>query len=127
MELMIPIATLELGETVSRKCAYIKKIYPLDNKVSEVVRNQSKIDVVIDYEEVARFSDTITIKIRELKAEIYNYVGYQFNLNSNREKAEALSRFVTLTEKTNSGAFSVKSESLSRLGHPFSYNATQVC
>ena len=113
-----PVATLELGEHMMRKFSYIKKIYPLDNRASEVIRNQSKIDVKIDFNSVLPFKEEVEHKLRNVRRQMFEITGYQFNPNSNREKAEALSRFVTLTDKTSSGAFSVKSEVLEKIDHP---------
>jgi len=113
-----PIATLELGETLMRKFPQIKRIYPLDNKVAELVRQGSKLHLAVDYDEVARYKELAELRLRNIRQEIFHITGYQFNLDSTREKGEALSRFVTLTVKTGKGQFSVKNEVLKDIDHP---------
>ena len=68
-----PIATLELGETVQRKCPYIKKIYSLDNRVSEVVRQLTKINISIDFDEVNKVKASLESQIRLISAECFFY------------------------------------------------------
>lgn len=113
-----PVATLELFFKITQMFPYIKVIYPLDNKVSEVIRQLTKQVYTIDYKVIESFKAEQDKILRELQAEIYAIAGYQFKIGSNREKAEALSRFVTLTKKTKKGQFEVSIPVLERIDHP---------
>ena len=53
--------------------------------------------------------------LREVLNSIFQISGYHFNPDSNKEKAEALSRFVTLTAKTAKGNYQVNEEALTIL------------
>ena len=79
---------------------HIHKIFPLDNTVGEIVRQSTKQDLAVDYAEVDRQGEIQEALLRETQASNINITGYPFKLNSNKEKIEALSRFVTLTQRT---------------------------
>ena len=113
-----PLATVMLAKKLWSQYPYIRKIYPIDNRATEAVRRMSKADIDIDYSVVRREYDKEIKHLQEIVSKIYSYVGYQFNLNSNDDKAEALERFMTLTAKTARGKFAVNKEVLSSLDHP---------
>lgn len=113
-----PVATLELFYKMQQLFPYIKNIYPLDNKVGEVVRQLTKNEVIVDYNVVKKYAEEQDRNLRDLQREIYDIAGYQFNIGSNRDKAEALSRFVTLTAKTKKGVFEVSIPVLKKIDHP---------
>lgn len=114
-----PIATVELGRHMWNTYPYIRKIYPVDNLVTEAVRRMGKVDVQIDYDRLEELSEEANKELRSMRQQIIQMVGYEFNIGSNRDKAEALSRFVTLSVKTKTGQFSVKDEVLQEIDHPF--------
>lgn len=113
-----PVATLELFFTIMRLFPYTRVIYPLDNKLGEVIRRFTKQEFHVDYDEVRRQLEEEQAKLRQYQREVYEIAGYQFNIKSSREKAEALSRVVTLTVKTKKGAFKVDEEVLKEIDHP---------
>lgn len=113
-----PVATVVLGQYIWRTYPYIRKIYPIDNKVTEAVRRISQTQLTLDYDKLREFKEKEEVKLRELKAKAMAIAGYEFNPGSNREKGEALSRFVTLKVKTKKGDWSVKDEVLSDIDHP---------
>lgn len=113
-----PIATVELGRHMWNTYPYIRKIYPVDNLVTEAVRRMGKVDVQIDYGRLEELSEEANKELRSMRQQIIQMVGYEFNIGSNRDKAEALSRFVTLSVKTKTGQFSVKDEVLQEIDHP---------
>lgn len=115
---MDPIMTVELGRYMWNTYPYIRKIYPVDNLVTEAVRRMGKVDVQIDYKRLGELSEEANKELRSLRQQIIQMVGYEFNIGSNRQKAEALSRFVTLSVKTKGGDFSVKDEVLQEIDHP---------
>ncbi len=115
---MDPCMTVALGKYMWNNFPYIRRIYPLDNLVTESVRLMGKERVFIDYKKVYELAAESDRELRDLRNQIIQFVGYEFKLNSNKEKGEALSRFVTLTVKTKGGQFSVKDEVLSEIDHP---------
>lgn len=113
-----PVATLKLFFKLQKLFPYVKNIYPLDNKVGEVLRQLTKQAFEIDYPVIERYLEKEQAKLRKLQREIYNIAGYQFNIGSSREKAQALMRFVTLTEKTDKGQWAVSIPVLQKIDHP---------
>lgn len=113
-----PIATVVLGRKLWDNYPYIRKIYPLDNKVSEVIRRISDVHVYLDYDKLKQELFSEEAKLRGLAQKAFSITGYEFKINSNKDKAEALSRFITLTKKTDKGAFKVNEEVLETIEHP---------
>lgn len=114
-----PLVTVMLGRKLWADYPYIRKIYPLDNKASEAIRHFSNTTkLYLDFDKVKAELDKTTLKLSEVRSKIFAFVGYQFKLNSNRDKGDALSRYVTLTQKTKSGALKVDKEVLERIDHP---------
>lgn len=113
-----PVATIELFFKMQQLFPYTKVIYPLDNKVSEVLRILTKQVYTIDYKKIREIKQEEERKLRKYQNECYSIAGYQFKLGSSRQKAEALSRFVTLSKKTKKGDFEVSIPVLSEIDHP---------
>lgn len=113
-----PVATLELFFTMMKLFPYTRVIYPLDNRLGEVIRRFTKQEYNLDYDEVRRQLEIEQAKLRQYQREVYEIAGYQFNIKSTREKAEALMRFVTLTVKTKKGQYKVDEEVLKEIDHP---------
>ena len=113
-----PVATVKVAVEIWNRYSYIRKIYPLDNASSEAVRRFSKSLIYFNKEYVHELLIQKTEELKDITNQIYELAGYQFNIKSNREKADALSRFVTLTEKTKAGSFMVNEEILSKIDHP---------
>lgn len=113
-----PLATVILARKLWRDYSYIRKIYPIDNKAIEAVRRLSQAPIYLD-KDIVQSELTVQQTIQsELQQKIFALTGYQFKINSNKDKADALSRFITLTTKTKTGAFKVDSETLGRIDHP---------
>lgn len=116
---MDAVATVLLGRKIWSEYPYIRKIYPIDNKVTEAVRLMGQAQIAINFDKVKEHQQRAEAKLREIRTRAHIRAGYQFNLGSNKEKGEALSRFVTLTVKTKSGKFfKVNEEILEEIDHP---------
>ncbi len=114
-----PLVTTLLGRKIWAEYPYIRKIYPLDNKVGEVVRKLGlETDLYINKDIISRELERVSTEMASVQQEIYAITGYPFRLTSTREKADALTRFVTLTTKTSKGQFKVDSETLEKIDHP---------
>lgn len=114
-----PILTALLGRKLWSDYPYIRKIYPLDNKFAECMRwFMQRTELFLDKEKVQILLDENAKELQKIKSEIFAFVGYQFRLDSNVEKAEALFRYVTLTAKTDKGQFKVDKEVLNSIDHP---------
>lgn len=114
-----PLNTVLLGRKLWADFPYVHKIYKIDNSASEAVRLFEKNSFLyLDNSMISAKDDELCAQLKSLEFEIYAIAGYRFKINSNRDKAEALSRFVTLTSKTSSGSFKVDSETLERIDHP---------
>lgn len=114
-----PIVTALLMRKLWAEYPYIRKVYPIDNKVGEALRRIClTTELYLDKDRVQAMLDEVDSKLSEVKQKIYSLVGYRFQLNSNKEKADALGRFVTLTAKTSKGQFAMNEEALSKIDHP---------
>ena len=114
-----PIATVFLARKLWSTYPYIRKIYKIDNYCLEAVRRLCQNELTLDYDFLESLRDETERHLAEIRTKIYSMSGvYGFNIDSPREKADVLSRFVTLTEKTKSGKFKTDEEALRRLNHP---------
>ena len=114
-----PLVTVLLGRKLWTEYPYIRKVYPLDNQASEAVRHFCMTTTIpLDQEIIRRELQKTNYALQEVKNKIFSFVGYQFKLNSTRDKADALSRFVTLTQRTKKGQFEVGKEVLEKIDHP---------
>ena len=114
-----PIATVVLARKLWSTYPYIRKIYKIDNYCLEAVRRLCQNELTLDYDFLEALRDETERHLAEIRTKIYSMSGvYGFNIDSSREKADVLSRFVTLTEKTKSGKFKTDEEALRRLNHP---------
>lgn len=113
------IVTALLQRKLWAEYPYTHKVYPIDNKVGEALRRIClHTELFLDHAKVSDLLDATDKKLAEVKRKIFSITGYQFNLNSNRDKADALTRFVTLTAKTSRGGFAMNEEALSKIDHP---------
>lgn len=113
-----PVATYELFFKIQQLFPYVRIIYPLDNAVGEVLRKLTRQVFTLNYDVVRVYKEIEEANLRRLQREVFDIAGYQFKITSNRDKAEALSRFVTLTKKTKTGAFQVDIPVLENIDHP---------
>ena len=114
-----PIATVFLARKLWSTYPYIRKIYKIDNYCLEAVRRLCQNELTLDYDFLEKLRDETERRLAEIRTKIYSMSGvYGFNIDSSREKADVLSRFVTLTEKTKSGKYKTDEEALRRLNHP---------
>lgn len=127
-----PIATVMLARKMWNDYPYIRKIYKIDNFTLEAVRLLCQNELTLDYEFLEKLRDETERKLKELQTRIYALSGvYGFNIDSAKDKADVLSRFVTLTEKTKTGKFKTDEDALMKLNHPIAklmveYSATRV-
>lgn len=114
-----PILTALLGQKIWMDYPHVRKIYPLDNTFAEVMRRiMQQTGVWLDKKKVQELLDDNIRQQNELKRQIFNITGYPFRLTAAADKADALSRFVTLTVKTKSGKWDTSEEVLSQIDHP---------
>lgn len=114
-----PIATVFLARKLWNTYPYIRKIYKIDNYCLEAVRRLCQNELTLDYDFLEELRGVTERRLAELMTKIYSMSGvYGFNIDSSREKADVLSRFVTLTEKTKKGQYKTDEEALRRLNHP---------
>lgn len=113
-----PLMTVLLGQLYWKNYPYIQKIYPLDNKTVEAMRLIGKMDVRLNYKILEELLEDAETKLRALKERIFMIAGYDFNINSRIQVADALQRFVTLTEKTDKGQWKTDEEALMKLKGP---------
>lgn len=127
-----PIATVMLARKMWNDYPYIRKIYKIDNFTLEAVRLLCQNELTLDYDFLEKLRDETERKLKELQTRIYALSGvYGFNIDSAKDKADVLSRFVTLTEKTKTGKFKTDEDALMKLNHPIAklmveYSATRV-
>lgn len=114
-----PIITALLARKLWSDYPYIRKIYPLDNTFAECMRRfMLSTNLYIDKELLQPMLEENKRQLIETQETIYHLAGYRFNIDSNVDKADVLSRFVTLTAKTSSGKYKVSKDILSTIDHP---------
>lgn len=114
-----PIITVLLARKIWAEYPHIRKIYPLDNKFAECMRRfMYSTDLYLDHGIVRKKLEENAMELASIKRQIFSYTGYQFRLTANRDIADALSRYVTLTAKTKSGTWDTSKEVLSEMNHP---------
>ena len=112
------VITALLGLRIWDEYPLVHQIYSLDILCGEAVRRLTQTPIRLDYDFLDSEVRRSTSEMLRLEQEIYTLVGYPFNVNSGRECADALSRFVTLTVKTKKGEWKVDKTILSSIDHP---------
>lgn len=123
-----PLITTLCGLRIWSDYPHIRQIYPLDNESGEAVRRLTKADILLDYDLLDQEVVRTSARMEDVRQRIYQLVGYVFNISSEDDKADALSRFVTLTVRTKSGKFKTDKNVLATIDHPLAklmleYNA----
>lgn len=114
-----PLVTVLVARKLWADYPYIHKIYPIDNKFAECMRRiMYSTDLYLDHNRVNKLTEENARELAIVKNQIFQMAGYQFKLDSNVDKADCLSRFVTLTAKTSSGKYRVDKEVLQGIDHP---------
>lgn len=113
-----PLITTLCGLKIWNDYPQVHKIYATDNLCGEAVRRVTKEEIHLDYTFLRQELIRASQQTENTRMQIYQLVGYPFNIDSNREAADALSRFVTLTVRTKSGGFKVDKEVLASIDHP---------
>lgn len=113
-----PLMTALLGLKIWSDYPNIRKIYSLDNECGEAVRRMTQQEIYLDYDFLDAELRMSNEKMESLRQQIYQLVGYSFNVDSGPQIAEALGRFVTLTVRTEKGGLKVDKNVLATIDHP---------
>jgi DNA polymerase-1 len=96
-------------------------LYEIEIPLARVLARMENIGVAVDVEGIRAYGESLTTEAEELKAAIYQDVGYEFNINSPKQLAKALFEDLNLPhgKKTKSG-YSTNAEVLEGLAgfHP---------
>lgn len=113
-----PLITALLGLKIWSDYPNIRKIYSLDNECGEAVRRMTQQEIYLDYDFLDAELRRSNAQMESLRQQIYQLVGYSFNVDSGPQIAEALGRFVTLTVRTERGGLKVDKNVLATIDHP---------
>lgn len=113
-----PLMTALLGLKIWSDYPNIRKIYSLDNECGEAVRRMTQQEIYLDYDFLDAELRRSNAQMESLRQQIYQLVGYSFNVDSGPQIAEALGRFVTLTVRTERGGLKVDKNVLATIDHP---------
>lgn len=114
-----PIITVLVARKLWAEYPHIRKVYPIDNRFAECMRRvMNNTDLYLDLNIVNQQLNKVTSELAAIKQQIFSFTGYQFRLTSNKDIADALSRYVTLTAKTKKGAWDVSKDVLQELDTP---------
>lgn len=112
------LMTALLGLKIWSDYPNIRKIYSLDNECGEAVRRMTQQEIYLDYDFLDAELRRSNAQMESLRQQIYQLVGYSFNVDSGPQIAEALGRFVTLTVRTEKGGLKVDKNVLATIDHP---------
>lgn len=112
------LMTALLGLKIWSDYPNIRKIYSLDNECGEAVRRMTQQEIYLDYDFLDAELRGSNAQMESLRQQIYQLVGYSFNVDSGPQIAEALGRFVTLTVRTERGGLKVDKNVLATIDHP---------
>lgn len=112
------VMTALLGLKIWGDYPNIRKIYSLDNECGEAVRRMTQQEIYLDYDFLDAELRRSNAQMESLRQQIYQLVGYSFNVDSGPQIAEALGRFVTLTVRTEKGGLKVDKNVLATIDHP---------
>lgn len=95
--------------------------YDIEIPLARVLARMENIGFAVDVEGIRAYGEKLSVQIEELKQEIYDAVGYEFNINSPKQLGKALFEDLGLPakKKTKSG-YSTNAEVLEELSryHP---------
>lgn len=100
-----------VGKTQKTLLAELEKINSLklfkeiEMPTAEVLADMQYTGIFVDEREIIKFGDTLKKQLEELKIDIYNLAGVEFNINSTKQLGEVLFEKLKLTpsKKTKSG------------------------
>lgn len=93
-------------------------LFDIEIPLANVLAGMEKEGIEVDVDGIVEFGGMLQKRINELTSEIYNQVGYEFNINSPKQLGEALFEKLMLpaSKKTKSG-YSTNAEVLEGLRH----------
>lgn len=113
------ICTKRLAVQTIQKYPNIQVIYDIDDKSIEAIRKMEHGKIRLDMEWLRKEETRIHFEIKEKERKIYDVTGYEFNINSTVQTADALIRCgVVLTDKTPGGKWAVNMDVLYKVEHP---------
>jgi DNA polymerase-1 len=119
------LLTVFLARHLWANYPYIRKIYStVDNYALEAIRYLGNQLLYVDTELAAEVCRKKEGELRSIEEAIYDFVGTRFNMNSSKQRVEALSRYCTLTKRSEKGSFSSDTDVLA--GLMASFPGTQV-
>ena len=113
------ICTKRLAVQTIQKYPNIQAIYDIDDKSIEAVRKMEHGRIRLDMDWLHKEETRIHFEIKEIEKKIFDMTGYEFNINSTMQTADALIRCgVVLTAKTPGGKWAVNMDVLGKVEHP---------
>ena len=91
-------------------------LYDIEIPLAKVLARMENIGFAVDVDGIRAYGDRLSFEISELQSSVYEYVGYEFNINSPKQLAKALFEDLNLPhgKKTKSG-YSTNAEVLEGL------------
>lgn len=115
------ICTFRLAVQTIQKYPELRTIFDIDDRSVEAMRIFEYERIQLDIDWLNKERDRVFFLLKNLEKQIYAITGYEFNINSTKQTAEALQRVgCILTHKTPTGKFAVSEDVLSQLDHPLS-------
>lgn len=122
-EVTFRLAPLVEKKMEDRKCTQIFK--EIEMPLVPVLMQMERHGILLDTEFFKKFSGEMNLRLREIEDQVYQAVGYPFNLNSTQQLSKVLFETLRLTppdrnKKTSSGHFSTSAAVLDELSgkHP---------
>jgi DNA polymerase-1 len=113
------ICTKRLVSNTFSKYPELRTIFDIDDRAIEATRKFEHDKIRLDMDWIKKEESGIIFKLRELERKIFNITGFEFNINSPMQTADALLRVgCILTQKTPTGKWAVNDDVISSLDHP---------
>lgn len=113
------ICTFLLKEDTITRWPELKDIFLIDNFAAEMVRRMEHNPAAMSLQFLCDEELRAVERIRGMKQDVYRMVGYEFNLDSKPQVAEALMSYgVSLSAKTDGGRFKADIKTLEKIDSP---------
>lgn len=113
------ICTKRLVKQTIDKYPDLALIFSIDDLSLEAIRKFEHEKIQLDLDWLKKEESAVFFKLKELEKKIFAITGYEFNINSTIQTADALLKCgIILTQKTETKKWAVSEDVLAKIDHP---------